>query len=144
MLHIFVYGTLKKDMKNHHILKQMEASFICSAETTKPYPMFDLGNGFPYVQDKKGVGHIIQGEVWVIDEKHEKALDYFEGVPTLYKKGKINAEFENLVYEDLNCYFISDELDNGELEQVDLMDEWKEERFDFEAYAKKLFPDGED
>ena len=138
MLHIFVYGTLKEGMKNHHILENMKATKICEAQTTKKYPMFDLGNGFPYVQNKKGIGHIIHGEIWVIDSEFEIDLDRFEGVPELYKKGKIDASFDTMVYEDLNCYFIADELDRGELEQVDLFDNWQEDSFDIDAYFKKM------
>ena len=127
MKHFFVYGTLKKGMKNHHILRKLKATYVADVETTKPYPMFDLGNGFPFVQDKPGKGLIIQGELYVIeDDEQEKSLDRFEGVPSLYKKGLIDVEVENLKYDDMNCYFISDELTDDELNDVNLFEEWQD------------------
>lgn len=126
MKHIFVYGTLKQGMKNHHILNRMKAIYIAEVETTKTFPMFDLGNSFPYLQDKPGIGSIIQGQLFMIDDEYEKDLDYFEGVPTLYKKGKIDIEVENLKYSDINCYFISDELSDDELNAVDFLEDWQD------------------
>ena len=125
--HFFVYGTLKSKMKNHHILRKLRATYIADVETTSKYPMFDLGNGFPFLQDNKGNGLIIQGELYSISSDQEKALDRFEGVPTLYKKGSIEVEVKNLKYSDVNCYFISDELTNDELNEVDLFEDWTED-----------------
>jgi len=125
-MNFFIYGTLKKGMRNNSVMKRLNGKYICDAETTEKYPMFDLGNGFPYIQDLAGTGEIIQGEVWELKEKAIKDLDYFEGVPTLYKKGKISVEFENLLYPDLNCYFITDELTSDELKEVELFDNWTE------------------
>ena len=122
----FIYGTLKKGKRNDHIMKQVKGEFICPVETVKPYPMFDLGNGFPFLQDSIHFGKIIQGELYLVDEKYDKKLDYFEGVPSLYKRGTITVEFEDNVYDDINCYFITDELTNGELEQVDFINEWED------------------
>jgi gamma-glutamylcyclotransferase (GGCT)/AIG2-like uncharacterized protein YtfP len=127
MKYFFIYGTLKKGMRNHHILKKLNAIFIAEVETTNLFSMFDLGNGFPYVQDNPGNGLIIQGELYILEEGiQEKLLDEFEGVPNLYKKGTIDVEVENLKYQDVNCYFISDELTDEELNEVDLFEEWRE------------------
>lgn len=125
--HFFVYGTLKLGMKNSHIMNHVKASFVAHVETVEKYPMFDLGNGFPYVQDNPGKGLILQGQLFSVHQKYEKDLDRFEGVPSLYKKGTINVEVENLLYEDINCYFISDELTDDELNEVDLFEEWRED-----------------
>lgn len=139
MKHFFVYGTLKQGMKNSHIMKKVSAVFIANVETTQHYPMFDLGNGFPYVQDAQGRGLILQGELYAIEDEHESFMDSFEGVPTLYKKGVIDVEVENLLYEDINCYFIADELTDDELNDVDLFEEWTEPEstFDFDDYYKQ-------
>jgi len=122
----FVYGTLKKDMKNHHIMKNLNAKFIAPATTIDEYPMFDLGNGFPYVQNKPGIGHVLSGELWTVSEDKVKDLDYFEGVPTLYKKGKISVIHESGGVAVANCYFITDELDKYEITDVELLKEWSE------------------
>jgi len=118
----FVYGTLKKGMNNHSVLKRLKATFISPVETIEKYPMFKLREPFPYLQDEKGKGKIIQGELWELDEDCISALDSFEGVPFLYKKGKIAVEFENDVFEEINVYFKAEEIP---LNEIDLIDEWK-------------------
>jgi len=123
---VFVYGTLKKNMRNHHVMEKIFAEFVSPAETIEKYPMFDLGNGFPYLQDNPKYGLIIQGELYHINKITEKQLDHFEGVPQLYKKGLIDVEFENMKYENVNCYFIADELTDDDLNDVDLFEEWVE------------------
>ena len=122
----FVYGTLKKGMKNSHIMEKVQAEFISECSTIEKYPMFDLGDGFPYVQDKHGSGMKIYGELYNVDKKYESSLDYFEGVPILYKKGIIGVEYEGVKYSDINCYFIANELKDEELTDVELFDNWME------------------
>ena len=123
---VFVYGTLKQNMKNHSVMERIKGEFQFPAETIRLYPMFDLGNGFPYLQDKAHTGYIIQGEVFRVPTENMKTLDYFEGVPDLYKKGMIEVEFKGNVIE-ANCYFISDELDEYELQNVKLFSNWEED-----------------
>jgi len=122
---VFVYGTLKQGMRNHSVIERIKGEFQFPAETIGLYPMFDLGNGFPYLQDVVGTGYIIQGEIYKIPTENMKTLDYFEGVPDLYKKGMIEVEFEGNVIE-ANCYFISNELDENELQDVKLFSNWED------------------
>jgi len=122
----FIYGTLKKGMRNYSVLQRCNAELIAEVETVEKYPMFDLGDGFPYLQDKVGIGSIIQGELYKIDSKYQKLLDEFEGVPTLYKKGVLTVEIENFKYSNVNCYFITDELLYEELNQMTLFNNWEE------------------
>lgn len=147
MKYYFIYGTLKKGMKNSHIMKNVHAKYIADVATVKPFPMFDLGNGFPYVQNVKGKGSIIKGELYGIECKYEKDLDSFEGVPDLYNRGFIDVETivseaqpYKLPYTQVSCYFITDELDNFELNDVELFNEWlePESNFDFDAHIAKL------
>jgi len=119
----FVYGTLKKDMRNHSVLKKINANFLAQCKTADNYPMFDLGNGFPYLQEEPGNGNIIHGELFEIDNKFEKHLDDFEGVPELYYRGTITIIYnkQNIL---VNCYFITDSLSNEELNQTEMLDNW--------------------
>jgi len=120
----FIYGTLKDNMKNNHILKECRAKFIGDVITKDKYPMFDLGDGFPYIQDKKGIGYNISGELYEIKDSYQKKLDWFEGVPTLYKRGKIEVEGNIGCSTTADCYFIVDELDIDELNRVNFLNEW--------------------
>lgn len=126
---VFVYGTLKRDFNNSQIMDNNKANFISEVETIQKYCMFDLGNGFPYLQDNKntnGMGDIIQGELWKVPKSKIKDLDYFEGVPTLYKKGKISVKLENIVWNDVNVYFITDELTQEEINSLDKIKKFNE------------------
>jgi gamma-glutamylcyclotransferase (GGCT)/AIG2-like uncharacterized protein YtfP len=121
----FVYGTLKQNMKNHNVIKRIGGEFLFPAETIRLYPMFDLGYGFPFLQDKKHIGYIIKGEVYKFKSNMIKFLDEFEGVPKLYKKELIQVEFKCNVME-ASCYFIADELTEDELKKVKFFREWIE------------------
>jgi gamma-glutamylcyclotransferase (GGCT)/AIG2-like uncharacterized protein YtfP len=117
----FVYGTLKRRMKNHGIIEKLKGKFISEAISTYKFPMFDLGNPFPYLQNTKGKGKIINGELFEIPKNKIKDLDYFEGVPDLYKKGTIEVNGNKV-----NCYFITDELTEEELSEIKTFNEWVE------------------
>ena len=128
-MYIFVYGTLKRGFKNNSVLTGLNSTYIKPAETIKPYPMFDLGDGFPYLQDEPGKGKSITGEIWDIEDKDMVHLDRFEGVPTLYKKGTIEV-YINGEIERVACYFKAKEIPLCNLE---MLDTWIEELnyFDF-------------
>lgn len=113
----FIYGTLKRGMRNNCIMKDASAEFISKVKTSKKYSMFDLGHGFPYLQDNPR--SVIHGELWKVRKSEIKKLDYFEGVPELYKKGKISVELESTVWDDVNTYFITDELTQEEINSLD-------------------------
>lgn len=101
---LFVYGTLKKALHNHYVLKDVKAKYISDVETTKKYPLFELNAPFPYIQDSPGVGKIVKGELYEVHEKYKENLDYFEGVPILYKNGKIEVTDGYSEFR-VNCYF---------------------------------------
>ncbi len=125
MEYYFIYGTLKDGMKNNYILDNMDAEYICECNTVDYFPMFDIGDGFPYLQDPlyPGVGEIVKGELWGVNKLDEASLDRFEGVPSLYKRGKIDVDSMNGVYTDVNVYFKAKDVD---LSKVKFINEWKE------------------
>jgi len=127
---IFVYGTLKKDGGKNGILEQIIADddFI-PVETTRLYPMFtetSYNFPFPMLVDEPGYGHFIQGELWTVQKSKLNTLDDFES--DLFRRGRITVEFENIVYEDVLCYFGNEKrVDVGYdvLEKKVLMDYWE-------------------
>jgi len=121
---VFIYGTLKKDMNNHHILEQVDAEFISPVKTILKYPMFKLNDPFPYLQNNPGFGMIVRGELWEIEDKHKDKLDQFEGVPSLYINGKIDVECDNKVYCGVNVYFKAKRYSLDYLSLFSLIDEW--------------------
>jgi len=63
---IFVYGTLKRNEYNHHIIER-KASFLMNVMSVEKYPMVILNDPFPYLIDKVGTGKQIKGELYDID-----------------------------------------------------------------------------
>lgn len=86
---LFIYGTLKRGFYNHSVLKN--AKFIANVTTCEKYPLFKLKEPYPYLQNNKGVGKIIHGELYFIEEKYISNIDAFEGAPNLYHRDKITV-----------------------------------------------------
>lgn len=75
---VFVYGTLKKGMSNHHWMKGQR--FLGEAITRPIYRMRDLGGypGLHLAEFKDGVA--VRGELWEVDSAGCERLDLLEGV----------------------------------------------------------------
>ena len=120
---LFVYGTLKSGCCNHHILTNVIGNQKpIYGISTERYPMYKGAQYFPYLEDQIGYGNNIKGEVYEINEKHLPHLDYFEGVPNLYKRGYIDISTDNEIVKCF-CYFRAKETD---VPFDDLISEWIE------------------
>jgi gamma-glutamylcyclotransferase (GGCT)/AIG2-like uncharacterized protein YtfP len=126
---VFVYGTLKENFCNEHVMKMSGAEFLTEAETTEKFPMFDLGDGFPYLQNKMGTGEIIQGEIWEVPSENMYRLDHFEGVPHLYKPVHIDyyEKGTRRLYASIRTYCKAEHLTNEQLQNVKFLKEWEEQ-----------------
>lgn len=76
---LFVYGTLKRGLLNHHHLS--DAPFLGEAEMPG-VRLHDLGP-FPMAIAADGLA---RGELYVVDGDRLAHLDRFEGVPRLYRR----------------------------------------------------------
>ena len=76
---LFVYGTLKRGLANHHQLAG--ARFVAEA-VLDGVDLHDLG---PFPMAIAGAGWA-RGEVYRVDDEHLARLDRFEGVPRLYER----------------------------------------------------------
>ena len=123
----FVYGTLKKDFSNHHILKKFNiVEPISIVSTVEKYPLFELRDPFPYLQDSKGNGFNIIGELYDISEDYEAILDEFECVPSLYKKGFLDVvDSDGNIYNNVNVYFKAEPIDI-DIDKVICINEYKQ------------------
>jgi len=101
----FIYCTLKQDSHNHLILNEISAKYIGDCSTVEKYPLYTAGDPFPYLSNDKGLGKIVEGELYSIMDSKIERLDKFESVPSLYVKGKITVKIEGKIYEDVNVYF---------------------------------------
>lgn len=83
---LFVYGTLKRGLRNHHLMAGQR--FVAEAVTEPRYRVVDLGP-YPGLVNDPARGLAVRGELWVIDADCLAALDAFEGVPELFARGPV-------------------------------------------------------
>lgn len=85
---LFVYGTLKRQQRNHGLLT--DQSFLGEAVTVPRYRLFDLGP-YPGIIRAESNGRAIQGELYAVSECCLAELDDFEGVPDLFVRDQLEV-----------------------------------------------------
>jgi gamma-glutamylaminecyclotransferase len=92
---LFVYGTLKRGLGNHHLLADQE--FLGEAETEPRYRVIDLRR-YPglIVDDANGLA--VQGELWSVDATCLADLDEFEEVQCLFIRKPVRIPGRGLVH----------------------------------------------
>nr|XP_002737109.1 PREDICTED: putative gamma-glutamylcyclotransferase CG2811-like [Saccoglossus kowalevskii] len=122
---VFVYGTLKRDKPNHFLMSNPEngkSQYIGEARSVDRWPLV-IATPFniPFVLDKKGHGHIIQGELFDIDDEMLKSCDKLEGHPKVYTREHFNVLNMSTGSQDtVWCYLMKnfkDELLNSPMLQ---------------------------
>jgi len=99
---VFVYGTLKKGLSNHHYLEGGNATFLGQAITKKRFALYaDL---YPYVYPKEAISHI-KGEVYLVDKETLARLDALEEHPDWYYREKTRVILEDGREMDAFIYF---------------------------------------
>jgi gamma-glutamylaminecyclotransferase len=95
MIPVFVYGTLKQGFGNHILL---EYSDFVDAAILEDYDMrYSHGNhGFPVIfKNKESKGHIVIGEVYMVDQYTLKNLDRLESNGTMYNRKLVTVELSD-------------------------------------------------
>eukprot|EP00931_Biecheleriopsis_adriatica_P052593 TRINITY_DN30622_c0_g1_i1.p1 TRINITY_DN30622_c0_g1~~TRINITY_DN30622_c0_g1_i1.p1 ORF type:complete len:349 (-),score=31.10 TRINITY_DN30622_c0_g1_i1:165-1211(-) len=78
---LFVYGTLKRGMHWNQKFLTLGADFQGMAITSEAFPLVVGHCGVPYLlQDQRGSGHQVRGEVWRVDADTLDSLDQYEGI----------------------------------------------------------------
>lgn len=80
---VLVYGTLRKDLPWHHLLKT--SSFLGEGKTKNKFALY--ADGIPYVIENSKISNIT-GELYEVDLKTLKILDSLEGHPDWYCRKK--------------------------------------------------------
>jgi gamma-glutamylcyclotransferase (GGCT)/AIG2-like uncharacterized protein YtfP len=121
---LFVYGTLRKGMKNHELLMSNNQIYKGLATTVEPYYMvaeytseideFADGRSFVYptrslshpyiIQNTINIGKtyysvIITGELYDISDNIIQILDIHEGCPTVYVRENIKITIDDIPME---------------------------------------------
>ena len=87
MTRLFVYGTLKRGCKNHHLIAGQ--TYVGEARTAPGYRLHDLGD-FPGMVTDPTDTTGVTGEVWSADAAGLARLDAFEGVDEgLYRRERV-------------------------------------------------------
>ncbi|KAG7611916.1 Gamma-glutamyl cyclotransferase-like superfamily [Arabidopsis suecica] len=81
---IFVYGTLKRNHRNHFLLEDListnDAVYIGQRTTRLQYPLVTGLYGIPYLINKSGSGQKIRGELYSVSKRGLVRLDELEGI----------------------------------------------------------------
>jgi|SRR5579872_3685680 len=75
---LFVYGTLKRGLRNNHLIRDQE--FLAEILTEPRYRVIDLGPHPGLVIDEAN-GLSVRGELWSVSDCCLAELDKFEEVP---------------------------------------------------------------
>jgi gamma-glutamylcyclotransferase (GGCT)/AIG2-like uncharacterized protein YtfP len=93
---IAVYGTLRKGLQNHGLLKRDEVNFL-GLDTVSGYDLY--AGEYPYLTQGSGVVIV---ELYEINESVLRELDTLEGHPDLYYRTSIVTS--NEVKADIYLY----------------------------------------
>lgn len=99
--HLFVYGTLKRNQNNHHLLKG--CTYIGEAEA--PGRLYDCG---PFPMAVLDSEQYIHGEVYRVLSHIWGALDRLEGHPHFYERRLVHTKEGQLVW----VYYYQQNVDN--------------------------------
>lgn len=117
MVKLFVYGTLKKNCKNHYLIESCE--FISNASTVDKFALIKHKKGeFPCLIESP-VFNII-GEMFLVEDKKILELDYFEGAPEYFFRKKISVLTDSGIDEAFVYVFKNKHI------YGDVFSEWKE------------------
>jgi gamma-glutamylaminecyclotransferase len=85
---LFLYGTLKRGQRNHHLLAGQR--FVGEATTEPHYRLHDLGS-YPGMVTDAANGLAVTGELWEVDDGCLAKLDELEEVPDLYLRRRVRV-----------------------------------------------------
>jgi gamma-glutamylaminecyclotransferase len=92
---LFVYGTLKRGLGNHHLLAGQE--FLGEAETEPRYRVIDLRR-YPGLIVDEANGLAVKGELWNVTATCIEALDDFEEAAGLFVRKPVRIPGRGLVH----------------------------------------------
>lgn len=96
---IFVYGTLRKDQSNHHLLAGAE--FLSYGRTPAKYRLVSMG-GYPAMLHDGEIS--VYGEIYSATPEMVKRMDHLEGHPDYYRRTPIvladGVEVEAYICQD--------------------------------------------
>lgn len=103
MTNIFVYGSLKRNFRNHPLLAG--TTFLGRAVTTTPNYIMSSAGGFPvaHYAPKTKWGYIC-GEVYEVNQDTLLRVDSLEGHPNWYRRHTVSVVTDSGVIENAIMY----------------------------------------
>lgn len=92
---VFVYGTLRQNHSNHHLMR--DAYFYGIGRTCDKYTMY-IKAGYPFVTSIEA-SYPITGELYAVDDDTLVVLDKIEGHPRYYTRRAITVNVEGVEYD---------------------------------------------
>jgi len=89
MSRLFVYGTLKRGFRAHHMLSH--ARFLGEATTHPRYHLYAV-RWFPGMVEDESIPGGVQGELYEVTEDDFVAMDRYEGAPELFRREEIDLD----------------------------------------------------
>ena len=83
--YVFVYGTLKRGLSNHHYLENN--AFVGEAHSCEAFALYQGGDPWPLLV--KQPHYPIDGEVYAVNAEDLRRLDELEECPALYIRERI-------------------------------------------------------
>jgi SLAP domain-containing protein len=122
---VFVYGTLRMDDVNHHLLKEAELVVEWCWTSGK---LYDTGLGYPViVQDRQGK---ITGELYLVSDEELEKLDVLEGY-SVNSQSNMYERITQTIHVESETYnafvYVNASLIVSEDQKIDSGD-WKEYR----------------
>ncbi len=87
---VFVYGTLKRNFSNHHLL--LYSKYLGTGKTVDTYSLYV--SGIPYVIKHESISHI-HGELYSVNDHTLARLDMLEGHPDWYRREEVKILVDN-------------------------------------------------
>ena len=109
-----VYGTLKYKGSNYYA-HLLDSHYVGGGYTKDKYPL--IVNGLPYLLSKKGVGHNVDVDVFLVDEDTKLDIDILESHPKWYKREIIPIELHDGNVVNAWIYFNDTIQDTGDHQQ---------------------------
>ena len=130
---VFVYGSLLSNLRNHHVLTDLNQNARLISGNCRTVEMFYLtglkSNEYPYLSEiplhKSQVSHQITGELYEVSSQALDTLDEFEEHPIEYQRSLIEVEDLSTRCDDAhgsklvaNVYLLKNELKIAEAKSL--------------------------
>jgi len=114
---LFVYGSMKKDFRNHYRLH--DSVYIGRALTKNNYNIHPAKNFlFPYAVEYENRWQL-EGELYKLTSADIEKIDVIEGTPNYYYRKNIDVIYDEKVYQAF-IYFKSSSNENCMNSQISL------------------------